>query len=505
MIQLVSERYYRPTRLFVTGIGAAMILPWIVLFSRRRLNSNPAILPNSGDLGRLDTLVSAPWLVQFLAVWLFLLLLRYLFDLAGEWLRDDGEEQFVWRTVMLVLFIIMLPLLNRILLYPYFSAPMFAPTRGILNAIFNFTQGWRPDNVLLFFYISCWIFVVWVSSNVMGSFEVGRLFAVGLLSVALSVGWLQGLGENDYSGLLFPFLLCGLAALTLSLIDNKVSRGYHSPGRRFSLFTVLQLGGATLIFTVVASWLSSIITPNHLRAITTVLRPVWWLIGIIAGWIWFVLEPIVEFLFNILANMIEALSQRIDFSSVFQGGEAETGEQELQDFGEVFANSPELRFLLIGIFVLIGLLILWVVFNRTILKRYRNEFQQEIEEDRSADSGLLSNAFSQLRSWIDAIRGLRPKSLLEPDTVENIYANICRLASRQGFNRAVSQTPDQYLPDLFKAFPGYEEPLTALTLSYMEVYYGDAAVSPQQLDLLKSHYNRIAESIPPEDSENDAE
>ncbi len=505
MIHSISERYYRPTRIFVTGIGAAMILPWVVLFSRRNLLSNPVLPANSGDVGRLEAIISAPWLVQFLAVWLFLLFLRYLFDFASDWLNDDNEDQFIWRTVMLALFVLLLPIFNRILLYPYLTAPLFDPARGILNALFNFTQGWRPENVVLFFYIASWAFAIWVSSNVMGAFEVGRLFAVALLSTALSVGWLEGLGEPAFLGIFLPFILCGLGALTLSLVDSKVSRGYHSPGGQFSLGTSIQLGGITLIFALIAAWLGTVVSPSSLRAVLSIFRPVWRLIGIVAGWIWLVVEPILEYLFNALATIIASLMSRIDLSSSFEGDAGPAEETTVPDVQEVFANSAELRFLVIGLFVLLGLFIMWVAFNRTVLKRYRNEAQQEIEETQTSDSNILSSAFSQLRSWFDTLRGLAPKSLLEPITVENIYANVSRLASRQGYERAVSQTPDQYLPDLIQAFPDHAEPLTALTLSYMEVYYGNAAVSDQQLETLKGYYARISDSVSPNKPENSDE
>ena len=156
MVHYITERYYRPTRLLITGMGAAIILPWVILLGRNNLAAAEFQLPLSGSFERFGTIINAPWIVQFLLVWGFLLLIRRSFDWANDWLNDEEDDQLVWRTALLGLFIICLPIVNRILIYPYASAPLFAPTRGVLNALFNFTQGWRPDNTVIFFYLFCW-------------------------------------------------------------------------------------------------------------------------------------------------------------------------------------------------------------------------------------------------------------------------------------------------------------------------------------------------------------
>ena len=49
--------------------------------------------------------------------------------------EDDEEDQLLWRTALVGLFIIALPIFNRILLYPFATAPLFEPTRGILSLV----------------------------------------------------------------------------------------------------------------------------------------------------------------------------------------------------------------------------------------------------------------------------------------------------------------------------------------------------------------------------------
>lgn len=494
MIHRVSERYYRYTRLSVVGMGAIMILAWVVLFGRNNFLAAEGIPQPSGSPDRFLTLISASWVIQIISVWLFVLLLRNFFDWTYKWLGEEGDNQIVWRSSLVGIFIIFMPIFNRILVYNYAAAPIFKPTRGMLNALFNFTDGWRPDNAAIFLYVLCWIMAIWVSSNVMGLIEVSRMFAFGLISTSIAVGWLAGLGERRFISLLILYTALGIAALAFTQIDNRISRGFHSPGRKLSPFASIQFGGMAIVIIAVSGWLSSILTPAHFRSFLSLFTPLWRLLGIILGWIWIVLEPILEFLFNLLALIIESIMSRINYTGL-EGDASGEGTTEIPTFSEIMAESDELRFVLIIFAILIGLFIMWVVLNLTILRRYNSERQVESIETINSESDHLPSVWSQLRSWLDKLRGLRPKSLLEPDSIENMYANISRLAGRRGYERAVSQTPDQYLPDLNQAFPGQEQALQLLTLGYMQTHYGEIDVTASEMKEISSRYKEIVASL----------
>ena len=502
MIHYVSHRYYQPIKFLVSGMGAAVIMPWVILAGRRQLLLNSSTPAPSGDVGRLANLLDLPWAILFIGMWLFLIGLRYLFDRVGDWFNGEGEDgledELVWRFVIVGLMVILLPILNRILLYSYAQAPMFAPTRGVLNALFNFTEGWRPENTLIFFYLASWFFVIWAASNVMGLFEIGRLFQFGLFLCLVGIGWLAGLGETAFVGLFIPFIGCGLLALALSQVDSKVAWGGHSFGARFSMSTSAQLYGIIAVIVFVSSWLANVILPDYFRAVLRIFKPLWDVVLFVLLWagslLWIVLEPILEFLFEGLTTILREIMSRI--APIPESGDADTAVgPDFPTASELLSSSTGFRYLVIGFAVILGLIVVWVVLNRTVLKRYRDNWQETVEESVSSDSNLWSNAFGQLRSWFDRFRNSRPKSLLEPDSVEHIYANVCRLASRQGFQRAVSQPPDQYLPILAQAFPDHQQQLAEITESYMQVHYGNQQVSQAEFMQMQSYYHQLAAAI----------
>jgi hypothetical protein len=86
------------------------------------------------------------------------------------------------------------------------------------------------------------------------------------------------------------------------------------------------------------------------------------------------------------------------------------------------------------------------------------------------------------------------RQLLAAISVQNIYANICRLARRRGYPRRPAQPPDDYLPILQQAFAGQEDALARITAAYMQVHYGDQPVSPLELGQLRRDYQQVRAS-----------
>jgi hypothetical protein len=84
--------------------------------------------------------------------------------------------------------------------------------------------------------------------------------------------------------------------------------------------------------------------------------------------------------------------------------------------------------------------------------------------------------------------------LLAAISVQNIYANLCRMARQRGYPRHPAQPPDDYLPILSQAFAGQDEPLARITAAYMWVHYGDQPVTAAELAQLRQDYNRVRKS-----------
>ena len=503
MDHYISHRYYKIIRLFVTGMGASMILPWLILIGRGWSNLTTPLPSFSGSPDRLAAFANAPFLVLLALIWLLLMFFVSLFNWVNKWLNDDDQDQLIWRTVMVFLIVLILFPLNRILLYPPATAPIFLPARGIINALFNFTDGPRPETTLIIFYVISWLFAIWVTSNVMGFTEIGRSFQFGIVSNLVAISWLAST-DSSYFLLFFPFIICSLAALALSQTDTKIAMGYHSPGSRFTLPMWAQLSGAIGSFAIVALLIANALLPSQVRAFLALFSPIFQAVGsvllaLIRG-IGLILRPALIAVFN----LIERLIGWIDPFAALQDG-ADSGQPagdivEMPTFRELM-DTPNFRYVFIGVMIIFGLLVVWIALNRTILKPYLDGVEDRTDEEAPESFDLFGNGISRLRSWIDGFRGNRQKPLLVPDRIEDMYANMCRLADRRGFPRAVSQPPDQYLSDLIEAFPGQNKPLSELTGGYMRSHYGEIALPAAEIQQLKIAYQQVVDSIGKEEKE----
>jgi hypothetical protein len=79
--------------------------------------------------------------------------------------------------------------------------------------------------------------------------------------------------------------------------------------------------------------------------------------------------------------------------------------------------------------------------------------------------------------------------------VRNIYANVVRLATREGYPRPPACPPDRYLATLVQACPGEAESLATITEAYMRVHYGDRPVSAEDLAEVKAAYASVREAF----------
>jgi hypothetical protein len=73
------------------------------------------------------------------------------------------------------------------------------------------------------------------------------------------------------------------------------------------------------------------------------------------------------------------------------------------------------------------------------------------------------------------------RDLLAALTVRRAYAQMVRLAARQGFPRGVSQTPYEYRVTLAQAFPGGQAAIDTLTEAYVRVHYGEVPEGSEAL------------------------
>ncbi len=168
-----------------------------------------------------------------------------------------------------------------------------------------------------------------------------------------------------------------------------------------------------------------------------------------------------------------------------------------------FERVPWLPDLLMNALVIVGIIVAVVAgvgFLLLYLEHVRKEGMRDEAEDEGTEpatfgGGILERGVSALRNMADMIRRFGLGSdLLAAISVQNIYANLCRLARRRGHPRRPAQPPDDYLPVLVDTFGGYEDQLDRLTAAYMRVHYGDHPVTRAELSQLREDYRAVQES-----------
>jgi hypothetical protein len=104
--------------------------------------------------------------------------------------------------------------------------------------------------------------------------------------------------------------------------------------------------------------------------------------------------------------------------------------------------------LVLGILVAAGLVIgLFLLYlERVRRNRTRVEEEEEGAEPATMGTGLLDRGAQTLRDLAGLVRRFgMSRQLLAAVSVQNIYANLCRLARQRGYPRR-PPSPDAYLP-----------------------------------------------------------
>ena len=248
--------------------------------------------------------------------------------------------------------------------------------------------------------------------------------------------------------------------------------------------------------TIGAAWLlSTVFTPAGIRHFFHLFDPVWRLVSPLA----FALLMLIGQALNPLLLWFEALVLRLLRNSNLSGFEvmpsapAATEPSFLARFPTWIPNLLFDVLVVAGIIVaalaVAGFLVLYL--ERVRKGGLRDEDEVEGAERVTAD-GILERGARALRNAAGLIRrfGLGAH-LLAAISVQNIYANVGRLARDRGFPRRPAQPPDDYLPVLVRAFGGFETELARITAAYMRVHYGDHPVSRAELTQLREDYRAV--------------
>ena len=219
-----------------------------------------------------------------------------------------------------------------------------------------------------------------------------------------------------------------------------------------------------------------IYSPANIRTFLGWFSPLWnlltaILVAILYAIAW-ILAPLMEGLIRFLQRlMANADPQQMTPPSA---GELITVEIAPEDINSLLQQYTYVRYGLVLLMIALIFGLIWLFFMRTSRRNLQDEDEEVSAERVTMGGDLLGRGLDRLRNLVDLVRryGLGSQ-LLAAISIQNIYANMSRLARRRGYPRHPSQPPDDYLTTLADAFPGRGEETERITAAYMRVEYGD--------------------------------
>lgn len=482
---LLTNRRHRMLFMALAAMEVAWFLPFaLTLFIRMQAGQLllPALLLRSGDW--------AP-LVFFGLCWGTLLLYLLVGDLLNRQQIDSPRRELLMILAVIVTFL----LTTRLFLFPTLPLFDFRWLGAVFSAIFDQGAGSAAVIFLLLLNLFLWLRVATSTDRSLTFFSVGVSFRLGmLLTLVGNTLYILGAGQPVRQALLYLWLFFGfgLLAVALARVDEKAFHASQSSGATLPWSRLGQLVIMTLSTVGVSIYASTLYTPTTIKTFLGWFSPLWNFLGAIAlrlflALFWLLvplLERFADFIRGLLANLEPMETPAQEFGQLQLP-------QNQSDFGQMVRDYAIVRYTLIALVLLVILVVIAILFART----RKRDLVNEAEQSGSEGLALGGNPFQRLRDLAGLFRryGVRP-GLLAAISVQNIYANVSRLAGRRGYPRAAAQPPDEYLPQLHAAFPGQDAILIRLTAAYMSVHYGDHPVEERELAQLRADYTTLKEA-----------
>jgi hypothetical protein len=468
---------WRREALYVTLVAAEMcwFTPWFSMIFR------PAVAPTTyGTALTLGSLV-------LVVVYFNRILDRLQLDLLYQ------------RVILIVAVVTTTALIIRFFIYPSY---------GWLDL------GWlgKAGESLLAFYslppeigISAIVLFLWWRGISIGqrnlTFQgVAFSFRLGVLLLVFSVPLLSILVAYDSTVFILPFFFFSLLAVALARVE-EVNRAKGGVGAPFN-FTWLAILLGSIAAVLVTAWLISRVYSVEgfaqvLRWLRPVFDPLLRVVEYILIFLFKLLTPLLQWLARIFQGAFESLTQNIEGIEILQP----LPPQDLRSAEPI--KPPRLlvdalRYVCLG-FTGVGILVGLALGLRRRLDRQRRgrETHESLWSSAVFAEGMsksLRDGWDRLKDMVGLVGRFGPgMRLYAAVSIRKIYANMARLAERQGFPRQPAQTPYEYLPTLGLAFPDCQAEATAITEAYVDVHYGEVPESLRDLQHIRECWEQIQE------------
>lgn len=487
---ILSNRRHRILYISLAAMDVACLLPYVLtwIYRARRWDEFP--------LRALSAQVLANPLALFVFCWLLMIGYMVAADLINRRQLDSPQREIV--IIGLVIATSFAGI--RLFLYPPTGVTDTGWMAETWATIVDFSEGITPPLLFILINAFLWLRVAMVADRELSFFGVGVSFRLGMLLSILGGALLSTVGGQDPGVSLIYLLLFfgfGLVAIALARIDEKAIGDTISPGTDVPPPRLAEISALTLTILALSVGIQTLIGPGLIRTIIGVFDPLWRAIGWILTWgllaLFLVIGPILE-------RMMLALERLASDAEPIQPAIAPPLPTDFAGVETLMREWTVLRYcFVIGAAIAI-VAVLWFFFIQPEEEQRAPDEEEPARNETRAGMAPGLPSLDKLREWLNLLRRYgASQRLLHAISVQNMYANISRLARRRGYPRLPSQPPDAYLPQLALAFPGEEPRLERMTAAYMRVHYGDLSIDEGELRELREDYVRITEAPPPQE------
>ena len=483
---ILTNRRLRLLYLALAGMDMAILLPWLTnisIFWAR--NGDPSARQLQAHLTQNPILL-------FLLFWGVMIAYMLLADLLNRWELSNGLRAVAILGVLAITSLLAV----RLLLYPATAPTDFYWLRETIFAVVNLITGVRGEILLIVTNYFLWIRVARYTDRSLTFFGIGLSFRLGMLLVVIGSTLLSYWNNQNYPAIVYMvlFFAVGLSAVALARIDQKAIGAANSSGALLPWDRYAQLWVVIVGVLATALGAATFYTPLFLRTVLGWFSPLGrvfdWLLAGFAYALFWLLTPLLEWLMERMQAMMGE-TQPLQLPESMPPPDPLTLSEAVREF-------PMLRYCIGAAIVFGALVIMLIVFSR-MSKRERISEEEETATEGGVRPGGINLGLDRLRDWFAMLgRYGLGSQLLAAISVENIYANLSRVARKKGFARHPSQGPDRYLPILMQAFPGHESELTMITAAYNRVRYAERPITPSELDDVRAAYAVI--TAPPNEA-----
>lgn len=490
---MLLNRRLRLLFICTAGMDVVVFTPFFLLLLGMPL------LWRAGEMPRpLAVLTPLAWM------WPGILAAMFVLEVLNR--RRMGDRAYFALTLGLMVTTTLLAV--RLILHPGIGWTEWGWLGNTADTLFNFHRGLRMEFVVVAGALFVWQRAIRATSRGIGFFGVGMGFRVGVLLLFLGGGLLSGLNPaygQSAQLLLWAYFGLGLVAVAIARLDDKSKNATTSKGALMPPRMVAAVTLASALCVGAMALFSAGFTPAHIRRAIAWFNPLWLFLGDLLvrflAFFFILLSPVfnfLEWLFLLImtnSNLAEVLGQLTEL------GPREEAAQQLEQLAPVPAwIFKTIRYGVVGVVLLVVLFLVLLFLAKVQARLSVDEGEDVGQEAMRLNGNFLRRGLDRLREMA-RLAGRFPlgSQLLAAISVQNMYANLTRMARRRGHPRRPAQPPDEYLPVLALAFPGQDAALERLTAAYMRVHYGDRTISRDELAQIRQDYHAVRQSDPPVD------